>query len=298
MKYTKTKRIFRFGKQDEKEPSTNQTYDSLLKRLTFIKSFATGILVSKNYIWPVEQNYLARSTSIVQDANVNGLQLFVEGFANDNLPPYNNSYNLVDEYLTYIDNGVFSVDGLLSDFPMTLSAARDLKFSTTVIPNYHHKMSIIKEIQDKAGIFSFSLDWSEIQSLTPKIIEPFEEAGMLRNPEASNSGRIISLHEFLELGKNSSSVFGVLIKIENARFLLTNRSTSIVNLVTESLGHADYDTPESKRVFIQSSSSAVLKKFKYDMRLFEISKSISSVEGVIPEIKGFADAVVLNKASV
>lgn len=119
----KTKLIFQFLKKDETEPSTNQTYDSLLKNLTFIKTFASGILVPKYYIWPETGLYLEPHTSLVSDAHKEGLEVFASGFMNDYPFSLNYSYDPVSEYLNFIDNGEFSVDGVLSDFPITPSEA-------------------------------------------------------------------------------------------------------------------------------------------------------------------------------
>ncbi|TQE07672.1 hypothetical protein C1H46_006743 [Malus baccata] len=119
-----TKLVFRFLGQDETEPSTNQTYGSLLKNLTFIKTFASGILIPKTYIWPVtNDNYLVPHTSVVLDAHKEGLTVFGSDFVNDVPLPYNYSYDPVSEYLQFVDNGDFSVDGVLSDFPITPSEA-------------------------------------------------------------------------------------------------------------------------------------------------------------------------------
>ncbi|CAI9787794.1 unnamed protein product [Fraxinus pennsylvanica] len=120
-----TKLIFRFLGRDDMEPSTNQTYGSLLRNLTFIKTFASGILVPKNYIWPVNSLYLQPHTSVVSDAHKAGLEVFASDFVNDAALPYDYSYDPVSEYLNYIDNGNFSVDGVLSDFPITASEAID-----------------------------------------------------------------------------------------------------------------------------------------------------------------------------
>ncbi|KAL2466934.1 Glycerophosphodiester phosphodiesterase GDPDL3 [Abeliophyllum distichum] len=119
-----TKLIFQFLGHDELEPSTNQTYGSLLKNLTFIQTFASGILVPKNYIWPVDNSlYLRPHTSVVSDAHIAGLEVFASTFVNDAPLPYDYSYDPVAEYLNYVDNGNFSVDGVLSDFPITPSEA-------------------------------------------------------------------------------------------------------------------------------------------------------------------------------
>ncbi|KAL5711584.1 glycerophosphodiester phosphodiesterase [Ranunculus cassubicifolius] len=121
---SKTKLVFRFLEAERIEPSTNQTYGSLLKNLTFIKTFSSGILVPKNYIWPVTtEQYLLPHTTLVTDAHKEGLEVFASDFANDFPFSYNYSYDPVAEYLHFVDNGDFSVDGVLTDFPITPSEA-------------------------------------------------------------------------------------------------------------------------------------------------------------------------------
>ncbi|OMO83637.1 Glycoside hydrolase, family 28 [Corchorus capsularis] len=119
-----TKLVFRFLGKKDVEPTTNQTYDSLLKNLTLIKTFASGIIVPKSYIWPVDaKQYLLPSTSVVFDAHKEGLAVYASDFANDVPFSYSYSYDPVAEYLQFVDNGNFSVDGVISDFPITPSAA-------------------------------------------------------------------------------------------------------------------------------------------------------------------------------
>ena len=120
-----TKLVFRFLEKDEVDPSTNRTYGSLLKNLASIKTFASGILVPKGYIWPVDPTglYLLPHTSLVSDAHKVGLEVFASDILNDIPISYNYSYDPVAEYLNFIDNGNFSVDGVLSDFPLTPSEA-------------------------------------------------------------------------------------------------------------------------------------------------------------------------------
>ncbi|KAG6423851.1 hypothetical protein SASPL_114255 [Salvia splendens] len=121
-----TKLVFLLLGPDEVEPTTNQTYGVLLANLTFIKTFAAGIVIPKSYILPVDNSlYLQDSTTIVLDAHAAGLQVFASNFANDAILPYNYSYDPVSEYLSFIDNSKFSVDGVLSDFPITASASVD-----------------------------------------------------------------------------------------------------------------------------------------------------------------------------
>ncbi|KAL0406974.1 UNVERIFIED_CONTAM: Glycerophosphodiester phosphodiesterase GDPDL4 [Sesamum latifolium] len=121
-----TKLVFQFLGPDDVEPTTNTTYGSLRNNLTFIKTFASGILVPKYYIWPVDNSqYLLNYTSLVVDAHTAGLQVFASNFANDAPLAYDYSYDPVVEYLNFIDNGKFSVDGVLSDFPITPSETID-----------------------------------------------------------------------------------------------------------------------------------------------------------------------------
>ncbi|KAF8096994.1 hypothetical protein N665_0297s0005 [Sinapis alba] len=122
---TGPKFLFRFLEKDDVEESTNQTYGSLMKNLTFIKTFASGILVPNSYIWPVRDHYLLPHTTVVQDAHKAGLQVYASGFANDIVLAYDYSYDPLAEYLSFMDNGNFSVDGFLSDFPLTASSAVD-----------------------------------------------------------------------------------------------------------------------------------------------------------------------------
>ncbi|XP_040998035.1 glycerophosphodiester phosphodiesterase GDPDL3-like [Juglans microcarpa x Juglans regia] len=121
---TTTKLVFRFLGRDEIEPSTSQTYGSLLKNLTFVKTFASGILVPKDYIWPVDATlYLQPRTSVVADAHKAGLEVFASDFVNDVPLSYNYSHDPISEYLSFVNNADFSVDGVLSDFPITPSEA-------------------------------------------------------------------------------------------------------------------------------------------------------------------------------
>lgn len=122
---SKTKLILRFLREDVVEPSTRKTYGELLKDLKSIKAYASGILVHKHQIWPQNKDkYLEPSTSLVKDAHAIGLEVHAYGFANDdpNLS-HNYSFDPSAEYLQFIDNSDFSVDGLLTDFSPTASEA-------------------------------------------------------------------------------------------------------------------------------------------------------------------------------
>ncbi|WCJ29874.1 Glycerophosphodiester phosphodiesterase GDPDL6 [Euphorbia peplus] len=120
----RTKLVFVFLDKNLVEPSTDQKYGDILKDLAAIKAFASGIVVPKNYIWPVTKaNYLEKNaTSLVPDAHDAGLEVYVTGFAND-IVVYDYNYDPVLEYMNFIDQPQFTVDGLISDFPTAASSA-------------------------------------------------------------------------------------------------------------------------------------------------------------------------------
>lgn len=121
---TSTKLIFKFLNKDEVEPTTKEKYGSILNNLASIKPFVSGILVPKDYIVPITKDfYCEPPTTLVADAHKLGLEVYTYKFANDVWTSYNYSYDPVNEYLEFIDNSQFSVDGMLSDFPSTASIA-------------------------------------------------------------------------------------------------------------------------------------------------------------------------------
>ncbi|CAH8381796.1 unnamed protein product [Eruca vesicaria subsp. sativa] len=362
---TRPKFVFRFLDKDEVEVSTNQTYGSLMKNLTFIKTFASGVLVPKSYIWPVKDQYLLPHTSFVKDAHRAGLEVYASGFANDFDIAYNYSYDPLAEYLSFMDNGDFSVDGFLSDFPLTASSAVDcfshlgsnastqvdflviskngasgdypgctdlayskaikdgadvidcsvqmssdgvpfclnsidLVESTNIIQSpFKNRSATVPEFNSLAGLYSFNLAWSEIQTLTPAITNPYNGGfKMFRNPRERSSGKLVTLSQFLNFTKNSSSLVGVLINVEHAAYLREKQGLDIVKAVLDTLKESGY----SKRVMIQSSNSSVLVDIKKHSRyetVYEVEETIRDIlDSAIQDIKTFADAVVFKKLSV
>ncbi|XP_050216847.1 glycerophosphodiester phosphodiesterase GDPDL3 [Mercurialis annua] len=364
-----TKLVFRFQGPNDIEFSTNQTYGSLLRNLTFIKTFASGILIPKGYIWPVDTNlYLQPHTPVVLDAHKAGLEVFASEFYNDVPFAFNYSYDPVSEYLSFVDNGDFSVDGVLSDFPITASGALDCYFqlgknatkqsdllvisrngasgdypgctnlayqkaisdgadvidcsvqmskdgvpfclssinlidSTTITQsNYSSLAVIVPELKKGSGIYTFSLTWSQIQSLTPAISNPFANYALFRNPKFRSAGKIISLSDFLTLAKNASTLSGVLISIENAAYLIEKQQLPVTDAVLKVLSDAGYENQTAIDVMIQSSSSAVLMKLKDKTKyklVYKVDENIrDALDATIQEIKKFANSVVVSKDSV
>lgn len=126
-----TKLIFKFLGKEDVEPTTKQKYGLILDNLAALKPYVSGILVPKDYIVPLtKDNYTDTPTTLVADAHKLGFEVYAFGFSNDFLPSYNYSYDPVNEYLQFIDNSQFSVDGVLTDFPSTASSSIGTKIPT------------------------------------------------------------------------------------------------------------------------------------------------------------------------
>jgi len=115
--------VFQLLNAKDVEPSTKKPYESVIKDIATIKSFATGIMVPKEYIWPLKADkYLGNPTTLVADAHKSGLEVYASGFANDYFTSYSYNYDPTAEYLQFFDNGDV-VDGVVTDFPSTASNA-------------------------------------------------------------------------------------------------------------------------------------------------------------------------------
>ncbi|KAL2316691.1 hypothetical protein Fmac_030567 [Flemingia macrophylla] len=363
-----TKLVFKFMGQSDVDPSTNQTYGSLLKNLTSIKTFASGILVPRDYIWPVDAAlYLQPHTSLVSDAHKAGLEVFASDFVNDVPSSFNYSYDPLAEYLQFIDNGDFSVDGVLSEFPVTAFEAigcyahlgnnatktdKTLIFSkygasgdypactdsaynkaisdgvdvldcpvqlskdgipfclnsidliegTTVAQSSFSNLAmIVPEIKASSGIYAFNLSWTDIKDLTPAILNPYAKYRLYRNPRNKNAGKLLSLSEFLSLAKNHTSLSGVSIIVENAAYLADKQGLDVIDEVFKALRKAGYDKPGFQKVYIQSTNSSVLQKFKntsYEL-VYKIDENVGdAANAAVQDIKSFASCVVVSKDSI
>ncbi|WJX59597.1 glycerophosphodiester phosphodiesterase [Trifolium repens] len=278
--------------------------------------------------------YLQPHTSLVSDAHKVGLEVYASDFANDVVSSYSYSYDPLAEYLQFFDNGDFTVVGVLTDFPITPSAAIaynkaisdgvdvldcpvqiskdgtpfclnsiNLLESTTVAQTSFSDLALsIPQIQHGRGIFTFNLTWSDIKGLTPSILNPYSKYALFRNPKFKNAGKLVTLSDFLTLTKNKTSLSGILIVVENAAYLAAKQGLGVIDAVIDALSKAGYDKPGSQKVYIQSTNSSVLLKFKektkYEL-VYKIDETVGdAVKAAVDDIKSFASAVVISKDSI
>jgi glycerophosphoryl diester phosphodiesterase len=89
---------------------------------------------------------------------------------------------------------------------------------------------------------------------------------------------------------------------QNAAYLAEKQGLSVTDVVIDALSKAGYDKPGSQKVYIQSTNSSVLLKFKektkYEL-VYQIDEGVGDATNAAAEdIKTFASSVVVNKDSV
>ncbi|CAN6479085.1 unnamed protein product [Victoria cruziana] len=205
---SKTELILTFPVSASIDPSTNLSYSSYLKNLTLVKTFASGILVPKSYIWPTDgDRYLLPHTSLVSDAHAAGLIVFASGFANDNALSYNYTYDPVVEYLSYVNGTDFSVDGMLSDFPVTAAVAIDC-FSEVSNHTSVQEKPLVMSFLGSSGIYAGCTDLAYQQAV-------YDEADILDCPVQMTKDGVpicLSSADLLASTTVSSSKFVSLLK--------------------------------------------------------------------------------------
>ncbi|KAG9143203.1 hypothetical protein Leryth_010136 [Lithospermum erythrorhizon] len=111
----------------------------------------------------------------------------------------------------------------------------------------------------------------------------------------------MTLSDFLVLAQNTTSVSGVLIKVENAAYLAEKQGLGVINAVLDALNKTGYNDQTAKKVMIQSTNSSVLEEFKnttYELVYYVDENIRDATNATISDIKSFASSVVVNKKSV
>lgn len=359
-----TKLVFNFNGDTNLEPSTNKSYVSLLRDLSAIKEFASGVIFPKEYIYNIS-DHIDPACSVVIDAHKAGLEVYSYSHSNDIAFGYDFGWDPIAEYLKFIDNGIFSVDGLISDFPSTASAAIacyssvpkdapaqakplvissggssgfytgctkdsylraisdgvdildctvqltsdgipiclgsiNLVMSTNAKMYYNKRAKVVPELGHGAGIYTFSLTWSEIQTLTPSLRSfCFHGKCLPRNPKYAKVGKFLTLHEFLDLASNSSYISGVLINIEHSLYLEAQQDLHVADAVLRVLGSVSGHW-KMRRFMIQIMERSLLSKFKKGGQ-YELVYKIQGNSGKympIDILKDLVDSVVITKSVV
>lgn len=129
-----------------------------------------------------------------------------------------------------------------------------------------------------------------------------EFGGLPRNPAEKDKGKFLTLAEFLDFAK-AKAVSGVLINIQNAGYLASNKGLDIVSTVTSVLSNATFDKQSTQQVMIKSDDTSVLAKFKEEFptyrRVYRMEEIISDApKASVDEIKKYADAVDVRRPSI
>ncbi|XP_027338398.1 glycerophosphodiester phosphodiesterase GDPDL7-like [Abrus precatorius] len=158
-----TKVIFQLLNTNDAEPTTKELYGTIVKDLATIKSFASGIMVPKEYIWPIKPNkYLGPPTTLVPDSHKQGLEVYASGFANDFFSSYNYNYDPTVEYLQFIEKGD-SVDGFVTDFAPTASNAIACFARNNTLPKRGKALIISND--GASGVYASSTDLAYQQAI-------------------------------------------------------------------------------------------------------------------------------------
>ncbi|GAU25096.1 hypothetical protein TSUD_257900 [Trifolium subterraneum] len=280
------------------------------------ETFASGIIVPKGYIWPIDSSlYLQPHTTLVSDAHKAGLEVYASDFSNDVISSYNYSYDPLTEVLQFIDNGDFSVDGVLTDFPLTPSAAIDCfahlgknatrRDKTLVISKYGSSgdypactnLAYNKAISDGVDVLDCPVQISKDR--TPFCLNSIDLLESTTVAQTSFSDLALSIPQI----KSGRGIFTFNLTWSDIKsltpYLAEKQQISVTDVVIETLRTAGYDKPGRQKVYIQSTNSSVLLKFKektkYEL-VYKIDESVGDAsKAAVEDIKTFASTVVISK---
>ncbi|URE40874.1 Autophagy protein 16 (ATG16) [Musa troglodytarum] len=276
----------------------------------------------------MRSGYVESYTSVVMDAHREGLEVFASEFANDVLFSYNYSYDPLAEVLSFIDNGIFSVDGGCDRLPHNRIRGHRLQVT------WHSDVNVSNPVEIEVGKLGYSLSCSRIILFLGNLAKRCYSHVNMSNSDHDGADYIdrpvqgtkdgilmcmssINLMEattvttspfsslspviFWLFGKDKD-LSGILIGIENAAFLAEKLGYSVTDGVMRALQDSGYGNQTGQEVMILSKNSSVLIKFrqqtKYEL-LYMVDESTSDmVNSSIMDIKQFAHMIAISKQSV
>ncbi|CAD6217085.1 unnamed protein product [Miscanthus lutarioriparius] len=191
----------------------------------------------------------------------------------------------VFQYLNFINDGGFSVDGVLSEHPITASEAIGCFTKLNSNKNDHGEPLVISHN-------GASRDYPDCTDLAYH--SAIDDGARFLPPHKRYKLIIILLTGPLYTTKISSP---------NAVFLVNSLGIDIVDSVTTALSAAGFRNHPTKEVLIQSKDSGVLVKLKQQKTKCKLVYTLPSGIGdasnsSLKDIKQFAEAVVVDSKSV
>ncbi|KAJ0987037.1 hypothetical protein J5N97_005393 [Dioscorea zingiberensis] len=244
-------------------------------------------------------------------------------------------YDPLAEYLNFVDNGNFSVDGVLTDFPITPAEAigcyshisknssglgkpviishngasgiypgcTDLAYKQAVSDGADFIDCPVQMTQDGILVCMSSINLMEDTTVTKSLFN----IRLSTIPEIQSTPGIFTFNltwEEIQSLKPMISTHRVchFVLLQNAAFLAERLAFSVTDAVISALSDSGYNNQTTQEVIIQSSYSSVLVKVKQQTKYklqYMVDESIRDADAAsLADMKTFADSVSINKQSI